>query len=113
MTDFERSQAPASTSDVTTMMAYDANKKSVGVSYLIWFFLGMFGVHRFYLSTPVAGILILLFSILGFLTLFTGVGAVFLLISGIWCLLDAFLIPGIVRRYNNNLVTKLSGRPSV
>ena len=32
------------------MMRYDANKKSVLLAYLIWFFLGLFGVHRFYLG---------------------------------------------------------------
>jgi hypothetical protein len=26
-----------------TMMRYDANKKSMGVSYLLWFFVGLLG----------------------------------------------------------------------
>lgn len=28
---------------------YEAGRKSMGVAYLLWFFLGTFGVHRFYL----------------------------------------------------------------
>ncbi len=39
---------------------YDANKKSKLVAYLMWFFLGAFGAHRFYLrraSTAVVQLL--------------------------------------------------------
>lgn len=40
---------------------YDANKKSKLVAYLMWFFLGAFGAHRFYLrraSTAVVQLLL-------------------------------------------------------
>ena len=33
------------TDDAVAMMRYDANKKSVIVTYLLWFFLGWFGGH--------------------------------------------------------------------
>ncbi len=29
-------------------MHFDAHKKSIGVAYLLWFFFGAFGGHRFY-----------------------------------------------------------------
>ena len=38
----------AAQASAATMMRYDANKKSIGVSYLLWFFLGGLGAHRFY-----------------------------------------------------------------
>ena len=42
-------------SDTVVLMQYDANKKSAVVAYLLWFFLGMLGAHRFYLSQPGTG----------------------------------------------------------
>ena len=32
------------------LMQFEANKKSVGVAYLLWAFFGGFGAHRFYLG---------------------------------------------------------------
>ena len=81
------------------MMMYDANKKSTGLTYLLWFILGGFGVHRFYLGRPASGAAILIFTLLGFVTFF-----VTWIVSGIWLLVDLFLIPGMVRNKNNDLI---------
>ena len=35
-------------SEALTMMNFENNKKSEGVAFLLWFFLGLFGAHRFY-----------------------------------------------------------------
>jgi TM2 domain-containing membrane protein YozV len=34
--------------------------KSKGIAYLLWFFLGVFGVHKFYLEKITVGIIYLL-----------------------------------------------------
>lgn len=68
--------------------------KSTGAAYLIWFFLGYLGVHRFYFGKTGSGIAMLILTVLGFLTAVVFVGFVFLLAVGIWWLVDAFLIPG-------------------
>ncbi|GAM21899.1 hypothetical protein SAMD00019534_050740 [Acytostelium subglobosum LB1] len=60
--------------------------KSTGVAYLLWLFLGLFGVHRFYLHRYASG----------FIYLFTAG------IFGIGWLLDLFLIPSMVRHFNNH-----------
>ena len=36
--------------EVRAEMLYHANAKSTGIAYLLWFFLGGLGVHRFYLG---------------------------------------------------------------
>lgn len=38
----------------------EANQKSVGVAYLLWFFLGGFGAHRFYLEKITSAIIMIL-----------------------------------------------------
>jgi hypothetical protein len=58
--------------------------KSTGVAYALWFFLGIFGAHRFYLRHPGSGILYL---------------CTFGMFMIGW-LVDAFTIPTMVRRVN-------------
>lgn len=84
-------------------MMYHANAKSVGASYLIWFFLGGLGVHRFYLGRMGSGIAQLLLGLLGWLPLFMG-----WVVLGVWLIVDAFLIPGIAREENEKLAHRLT-----
>ena len=96
-------------SDAQTMMLYDANKKSAGLAYLLWFFLGMFGAHRFYLGHTGTGAAILVLTIASILLSAVVVGLVLIVIPAVWVLVDALLIPGMVRAHNNNLAVNLSG----
>lgn len=89
-------------------MLYDANKKSVGVSYLLWFFLGTLGGHRFYAGKTGSAIAMLALTVIGVILAFVGVGLILLAVVGIWALVDAFLIPGWIRNTNTLLATTLS-----
>lgn len=92
-----------SAAETTRLMRYDAAKKSVGVAYLLWFFVGAFGVHRFYLGSWGIGFLILACTTLAFVTFgLTGI------VSGLIMVLDLFLIPGKVARHNERLIASLS-----
>ncbi len=73
-------------------------KKSVGVAYLLWLFLSGFGAHRFYLGATGTAVMQLLLFAIGWLTAVFLVGFVLLAIWGIWVLVDACLIPGMVER---------------
>ncbi len=89
------------------LMAYDAQKKSAVVAYLLWWFLGTFGAHRFYLGrigTASAMLIIHIFSWL-LTIIFIGFIGVFAII--VWWFVDAFLIPGIVRQHNMRLAARL------
>lgn len=58
--------------------------KSKGVAYLLWFFLGIFSAHRFYLGKVGTGILYLV------------TGQLF----GIGWIIDLFILGGMVDKYN-------------
>lgn len=88
-------------------MLYDAQKKSVIVAYLFWFFLGGIGAHRFYLKRTRSAIAILLLSVIGAATVIIGVGSLLLGLVGLWLLVDLVLIPGITRQYNMALANEL------
>jgi len=58
--------------------------KSKGTAYLLWFFLGIFSAHRFYLGKMGSGILYLL------------TGQLF----GVGWIIDMFILGGMVDKYN-------------
>eukprot|EP01102_Stenamoeba_stenopodia_P003256 TRINITY_DN131_c0_g1_i1.p1 TRINITY_DN131_c0_g1~~TRINITY_DN131_c0_g1_i1.p1 ORF type:complete len:102 (+),score=3.52 TRINITY_DN131_c0_g1_i1:328-633(+) len=60
--------------------------RHVSVAYCLWFFLGVFGIHRFYLGRPLSGVIYLL------------TGGLFL----IGWFIDLFLIPGMVEHFNHH-----------
>jgi len=96
-------------SDAARLMQYDAAKKSNGVAYLLWFFLGGLGVHRFYLGQTGSGAAMAILCVASWITTPIVIGFFGLGILGIWWLVDAFLIPGIVTRVNQELATRLGG----
>jgi TM2 domain-containing membrane protein YozV len=63
----------------------------------LWFFLGLFGAHNFYLKRTGVAVAQLILTL-------TVVGMV---ISLVWVFVDAFLIPGWVRNQNNLLAVQL------
>jgi TM2 domain-containing membrane protein YozV len=74
--------------------------KRVGVAYLLWFLLGGFGVHKFYLANTRMGLLYLVLFILGWATMGMGLGLFFLLALAVLLIMDIFTIPKQVRVYN-------------
>lgn len=70
--------------------------KSTLIAYLLWFFLGGFGAHRFYLGKIGSAVGMLLLFWIGIFTTVLFIGWVLLLAYGIWWLVDAFLISGMV-----------------
>ena len=94
-------------SDATQLMQYDANKKSAVVAYVLWFFVGMFGIHRFYLGCQGTGAAILILTLLSLFLMFALVGFFTIWIPVVWVFVDLFLIPGMIRGYNSDLAVRL------
>jgi len=89
------------------MMAYDAHKKSALIAYLLWWFLGGFGAHRFYLGRTGSAVAMLVITLVSMVLVLVAVGLLGILAIGIWWLIDAFLIPGIVRQHNTRLASQI------
>ncbi|THF50934.1 TM2 domain-containing protein [Allorhizobium terrae] len=77
--------------------------KSIGASYLLWFFVGYLGGHRFYLGRKGSAIAMMLLSIFGVILSVVGIGFILLIVVGVWALVDAFLIPGMVAEQKNKV----------
>ncbi|WP_156459502.1 NINE protein [Brevundimonas sp. Root1279] len=97
--------------DTQALMAFEANKKSTGVAFLLWFFTGGLGGHRFYLGKTGSAVGQLVLSVLGWVTIWFVVGLLFLIPLGIWLLIDLFLISGMVESHNRELMLRLNARP--
>ena len=87
---------------IKQQLIFEANRKSTGASYLLWFFLGGFGAHRFYLGRTGSGIAQLLLGLLGWVPVFLG-----WVVLGIWWLIDAFLIPDMIRTENLMTISRI------
>jgi uncharacterized membrane protein YhaH (DUF805 family)/TM2 domain-containing membrane protein YozV len=85
--------------DARAMMLFEANKKAPVIAYLLWFFLGLLGAHNFYLKRTGVAVAQLILTL-------TLVGIV---VTIVWTIVDAFLIPGWVRRHNTLLASQLGG----
>ncbi|MGX1306041.1 TM2 domain-containing membrane protein YozV [Amorphus suaedae] len=77
--------------------------KSAGAAYLLWFFLGGIGGHRFYLGRLGTAFTMLLLTIGGVATAAFGIGFLLWAIVGIWWVVDAFLIPSIIQKQKDEL----------
>lgn len=69
------------------------NAKSVVIAYVLWFFLGYLGIHKFYLRQPFMGIFYLILQGIGWLTTPIFIGWLFLGLWALLWLLDAFTMP--------------------
>lgn len=94
--------------DTQAMMAFESSKKSTGIAYLLWFLTGGVGGHRFYLKRPGSAVAMIALTILGWGLLAVYVGGFLLLALGLWLLVDAFRIPGMVADLNGDLMKRLT-----
>lgn len=87
-------------------MAYDARKKSTLLAYLLWFFLGGFGIHRFYLGHIFTGLMMFALTVIGTITAWIFIGYIPLVIVFLWWLMDAILTYVMAEEYNARLARR-------
>ena len=77
------------------------DERSIVIAYLLWFFLGALGAHRFYLGYNSSGIAMALLLpasiVIGLFTLSFTIFWTGLLLLSLWVLADAFMIPFLAR----------------
>jgi len=86
------------------------NTKSTILAYVLWFFLGQLGAHRFYLNSPIFGFVQLALGVAGWLLAFIGIGFLFLFPLGLWLLFDLIWIPLRTGAINNTAFDRIAGR---
>ena len=84
---------PIQTQTTTTTHTIE---KNIVLAYVLWFFLGTLGVHRFYLGRINSGITFLALTIFGIIGSFIYVGFALIIAVWVWWIIDAFLIPSMV-----------------
>lgn len=87
----------------TVAVKMNMEGKSVVIAYLLWWFLGWAGVHRFYLGHVKTGIAQLLMVVLGMVLTVIFVGYLILLCWFVWWVLDAYYTYKYVEEENQKL----------
>lgn len=97
----------SSLTDAQRIMYFQASMKSCAVAYLLWFFFGMFGAHRFYLNRAGSAVAILLLTLVSIPLSLVLIGILTIWIPAVWCFVDLFLIPGMTESYNQSLAAHM------
>ena len=99
---------PNQPGDAARMMQYDAQKKSAVVGYLLWWFLGYFGAHRFDMGRVGSGVGMAITTCVSFALLIIFIGVFGLLAVFVWWIVDAFLLHSWITEHNSRLAASLS-----
>lgn len=75
--------------------------KNLTTAYLLWFFLGLFFAHRFYLKR--SGGVFLMATLISLVLCLVLIGIIFLIVLGFIWLADAFRMSGFAEEYNGKL----------
>lgn len=76
--------------------------KSVGTAYILWFVLGAFSGHRFYLGKASIGFAQICLRLVGALMFLSGetLGLYLIAAAFLWWIADAVMLPDMVRKAN-------------
>lgn len=71
---------------------YRPDSNRLIITLLLWFFIGHFGAHRFYLGHINTAVVMLVLELIGFATMCFLVGYIFIIAVAIWWLIDLIMI---------------------
>lgn len=105
---------------------HSAGARNIWLAYLLALPLGWLGIHRLYLGRRLTGFIMMGLSVTALLVLaavqvldahmlvamlWDAVAGLLLLVAGAWELVDLFLVPLMVRRFNRTVPASLDARP--
>tara|TARA_R110002050_G_scaffold244596_1_gene382184 strand:- start:134 stop:427 length:294 start_codon:yes stop_codon:yes gene_type:complete len=82
-----------------------AEQLNVVLAYVLWWFLGIFGVHRFYTAQS-KGWLYIVLCVIGFITSFIVIGYFVFIGLFIWWIIDGIKLNNVVKLYNINVLNR-------
>lgn len=76
-------------------------ERNIWIAYLLWFVIGQFSAHRFYIGATQSAVvqLALFIGSLIIMFIFPPMGLIGFVIWALWLLADLFLIPGLIRKH--------------
>lgn len=83
------------------MLLYPGRKKSVGIGILLALFLGMLGIHWFYLGNTTRGVVYLVLGTLGWVVILPPI------VIAVMCIVDAFGMGSTVAKVNSSQAMSL------
>lgn len=83
--------------------------KSLVVAFLLWFFLGTLGIYNFYLGNSSRGWLMVILTIVAFITLIVLIGFVIFIGLFILWIVDAIAMSSKVQKTNSQIEARLIG----
>lgn len=92
-----------SADDAKTALMRVSKEKSMAIAYLLWFFLGGLGAHRFYLGKFSSGLAQAGLVIFGAITSAFIIGLPILIAGALWAFVDVVFVHRWVRRHNEGL----------
>lgn len=98
--------------DAQKMMAYDMHKKDMAIAYVLWYFTGVFGGHRFYMGQSGSAAAMLTLTIVSIPLFFFLIGIFTYLAVLVWWIVDAFILHEWVKNHNYHLMHSLGIPPA-
>ena len=87
--------------EVRSALKFSIGSKSIILAYVLWFFLGVLGVHRMYLGKMISGVIMAVLTVVGWFTLPFVVGMPILGVVFLWWVADAVLMFLAVRKQSD------------
>lgn len=93
--------------DREQLLRYESEKKSAGLAFVLCWFLGIWGVHRFYLKRPHAKTMLII-SLISIPLCFVFIGFISFTAVWVWMIVDLFSVSKWVKEYNVALLNKIT-----
>lgn len=89
--------------DPNAQIHFQLHRKDTAAAFLFWFFLGMYGAHRFYMGKTGSAVAMLVITLVSIPLCFVLIGFLTLFAVSIWWIVDAFLICPWINQHNAQL----------